>query len=259
MTTAPLQLAEQGKQAFAAKQYDQAADIFAQAVSAFEALDDVTTAAEMKNNLSVEGYFSYDKSEKMAYIAEAGYLDYKYSQFNYNYASKGVFARFGVDFNLLKSETSKGKYWAGIGLRYGISLFNSETPSFQHENYWGTVTSSLPSKKSIGHFLEVAPGVKTEIFRNFSMGWTIRLNLLISGGEGKDHETYPSCQYRCESRILNIPTLFYELSYFLNKTDPGQTTYTLSNGFSVNQTFSSIFSGSARVAREDGLEEGYHQ
>jgi hypothetical protein len=122
----------------------------------------------------------------MAYVLEAGYLNYKYSQYNYDYTSKGVFARLGVDFNLLKPETSLGKYWAGIGLRYGMSLFNSETLSFQHENYWGTVTSSIPSKKAMGHFIEVAPGVKTEIFRNFSMGWTIRLNLLISGGGGRD-------------------------------------------------------------------------
>jgi hypothetical protein len=28
--------------------------------------------------------------------------------------------------------------------------------------------------------------VKTEIFRNISIGWTIRLKLLISGGGGKD-------------------------------------------------------------------------
>ena len=58
------------------------------------------------------------------------------------------------------------------------------------------------------------------------------------------------------ARILNIPTLFYELSYFLNKTDPGETTYTLSNGLSANHRLSSIFSGSARVAREDGAEQG---
>lgn len=58
------------------------------------------------------------------------------------------------------------------------------------------------------------------------------------------------------ARILDIPTLFYEFSYFLDKTDPGQTTYTVSNGFSVNHTFNPIFSGSARVAREDGTEEG---
>ena len=138
------------------------------------------------NNLSVEGYISFDKSEKTAWVLEAGYLNYKYSQYNYDYTSKGAFARLGADFNLLKPEVSLGKYWAGIGLRYGVSLFNSETPSYQYENYWGTVISSLPSGRAMGHFIEVAPGVKTEIFRNFSMGWTIRLKLLISGGGGKD-------------------------------------------------------------------------
>jgi hypothetical protein len=134
----------------------------------------------------MEGYVSFDKSEKMAYVMEVGYSDYKFSQYNYDYTSKGVFARLGVDFNLLKPEVSLGRYWAGIGLRYGISLFSSATPSFQQDNYWGSVTSSIPSKKTMGHFIEVAPGVKTEIFRNFSIGWTIRLKLLISGGGGRD-------------------------------------------------------------------------
>lgn len=139
-----------------------------------------------KNNLSLEGYISYDRNEKMSYVIEAGYLNYKYSQYNYDYLSKGVFTRIGVDFNLLKPESSLGKYWAGIGLRYGLSVFNSGTPSFQYENYWGTVTSSIDSKTRTGHFIEVAPGVRTELFKNFSMGWTIRLKLLISGGGGKD-------------------------------------------------------------------------
>jgi tetratricopeptide (TPR) repeat protein len=53
MTTEPQQLAEQGKQAFAAKQFDQAASCFTEAASAYEALDDTLNAAEMKNNLSV--------------------------------------------------------------------------------------------------------------------------------------------------------------------------------------------------------------
>lgn len=53
MTPEPQQLAEQGKQAFAAKQFDQAASCFTEAASAYEALDDPLNAAEMKNNLSV--------------------------------------------------------------------------------------------------------------------------------------------------------------------------------------------------------------
>lgn len=139
-----------------------------------------------KNNFSAEGFLSLDRNEKMAYVLEAGYLNYKYSQYNYDYLNKGVFARAGVDFNLLKPEISMGKYWAGIGLRYGLSIFTAETPTFQHQNYWGTSTSSISPKTSLGHFLEVAPAVKTEVFRHFSIGWTIRLRMLISGGGGKD-------------------------------------------------------------------------
>jgi len=53
MTTDPQTLVDQGKQAFAAKKYDEAASSFSEAVSAYEALDDTLNAAEMKNNLSV--------------------------------------------------------------------------------------------------------------------------------------------------------------------------------------------------------------
>lgn len=139
-----------------------------------------------KNNMNFEGHISVDRNEKMSYVAEAGFLDYSYSQYNYDYLCKGTFARIGIDFNLLKPENSKGKYWAGIGLRYGLSIYKSETTSFEHENYWGSVSSSIPLKTSSGHFMEVVPGVRTELFRNFSIGWNIRLKLLISGGGGSD-------------------------------------------------------------------------
>jgi hypothetical protein len=139
-----------------------------------------------KNNLSTEAFFSVDMNEKRSVVIEAGYLNYKYSQYNYDYFSNGVFMRSGVDFNLLKPEVSTGKYYGGIGLRYGISRFTSETPSFKHENYWGTATSSIPSRTSWGHFVEVSPGVRAEVFKNFSMGWTVSLRMLLYTGAGKD-------------------------------------------------------------------------
>lgn len=139
-----------------------------------------------RNNLSLEGFVSLDRNEKMAFILGGGYLDYKYSQYNYDYSCKGIFFRGGVDFNLLKPQVSAGKYMAGLGLHYGLSFFKPETSAFQQGNYWGTVTSSIPGRMRFGHFLEVAPGVKTEIFRNISIGWTVSLRLLLSGGGGKD-------------------------------------------------------------------------
>ncbi len=139
-----------------------------------------------KDRMSIEGFFSLDRNEKMAYVIEGGYVNYKYSQYNYDFHTNGMFLRAGVNFNLLKPEMSAGKYWAGIGFRYGLSLFSSEVPSFSIENYWGTYNSSIPARTSNGHFIEVSPGVRTELFKNLSIGWSIRLRLLISGGGNKD-------------------------------------------------------------------------
>jgi hypothetical protein len=139
-----------------------------------------------KNLLSAEGYVSVDLNEKRSAFLALGYLNYKYSQYNYDYLNKGSFMKIGMDFNLLKANKSQGKYFAGIGLRYGLSRFNSETPYLEQTNYWGKTSSSLSKKGYWGHFLEIAPGVRAEIFRNFSAGWTISIRKLIYTNTGKD-------------------------------------------------------------------------
>lgn len=139
-----------------------------------------------KKNLNAEGYIAVDLNEKVSAVLGAGYLNFAYSQYNYSYLNKGMFLRAGADFNLLKPEKSMGKYWAGIGLRYGLSVFSSEVPSYRKENYWGITSSSIAQKTNWGHFLEVTPGVRAEVFRNFSIGWTISLRKLIYSGTGKD-------------------------------------------------------------------------
>lgn len=139
-----------------------------------------------KNNLNYEGYVTADLNEKTGIYLGGGYSDYKYSQYNYDFLGKGMYLKAGVDFNLMKPEKSLGKYWAGIGIHYGLSSYSTEVPSFSQENYWAKVTSSVGQKKSMGHFLEFAPGFRAEIFRNFTIGWAVTLKKLISAGTGKD-------------------------------------------------------------------------
>jgi hypothetical protein len=139
-----------------------------------------------KKNLNAEGYIAADINEKVSAVLGAGYLNYKYSQYNYEYLNRGMFFRAGADFNLLKPDKSLGKYWAGIGLRYGLSVFSSEVPSFTQENYWGITSSSIAKKTNWGHFIEVTPGVRAEVFKNISIGWTFSLRMLLYTGTGKD-------------------------------------------------------------------------
>lgn len=139
-----------------------------------------------RNVLSEEGFISLDIDEKRSVILAGGYLNYKYSQFNYTYLNKGSFIRLGMDFNLLKPDKSQGKYWAGIGLRYGLSRFTSQVPIYQKTDYWGTTLSSIASKVNWGHFIEIVPGVRTEIFNHLSIGWSVSLRMLLYTGTGKN-------------------------------------------------------------------------
>ena len=141
-----------------------------------------------KKNLSAEGYVSYDLNQRTAMVLAGGFLNYEYSQYNYDYHNKGIFFRVGPDFNLRNPEVASDKYWAGIGLRYGLSLFTTETPAFRQSNYWGVTESSLPPLRSAAHFLEFTPGIRSEVFKNFSIGWSISLRMLLYNGTGKDNK-----------------------------------------------------------------------
>ncbi len=139
-----------------------------------------------KNILNAEGYLAVDLNEKLSAVVGAGYLNYRYSQYNYEYLNKGLFFKAGMDFNLLKPEKSVGRYWAGIALRYGLSTFSSEIPSFEYKNYWGSTVSSVEQKRNWGHFIEASPGVRAEVLKNLSMGWTVNIRMLLYSGTGKD-------------------------------------------------------------------------
>lgn len=55
--------------------------------------------------------------------------------------------------------------------------------------------------------------------------------------------------------LLKNPSLFYDFYYLFQSTDsPPSTTSIITNGLTLNHTFSRFFSGSARVARDDGKD-----
>ncbi|MFB3885113.1 MAG: hypothetical protein ACE144_07775 [Thermodesulfobacteriota bacterium] len=73
--------------------------------------------------------------------------------------------------------------------------------------------------------------------------------------EGSVRRTSQIYNLDTKTRILDLPALYYDLTYYLNKVDPsGQKETTLSNGFSLIHRFSTIFSTTAKVAREEGKE-----
>ena len=69
---------------------------------------------------------------------------------------------------------------------------------------------------------------------------------------GKSVRTTQTGTADIRTRILNSPSLYHELSFFVLNTDtPSRTSYTLSNGLSISQRLSKVFTASGRVTRED--------
>lgn len=137
------------------------------------------------NSLIVDGFASFDLNEKHGITLNVGYADYKASDYNFEYKANGMYFKPGFDFNLLKPQVGEGKYWAGIGVRYGLSLFSYETPSLEYTNYWGSITSSVASQTKTAHFLEVAAGFNAKITNNFNLGWRVSIAKMLYSGSAK--------------------------------------------------------------------------
>jgi len=138
------------------------------------------------NNLTIEGFLSVDRDTVRSWTNDIGYCSYSFRQYNYSYNCKGFFIRPGIEFNIISPFVSRGKYFAGGAIRYGLSLYSHETPFFESENYWGSTAGTIVKTTHLAHFIEVSPGIRTELFSNVSIGWSIRLRLLIYSGTGKD-------------------------------------------------------------------------
>jgi hypothetical protein len=143
------------------------------------------------SELRMEGHLSYRLNYKYYLVCEPGFADYSYEQYNYDYTSRGWFARLGTDIGMLAPVASKINHFAGIGLRYGLSVFKQESPFISIDNYWGEVNTSIPANSVHAHFLEVQGSVKTEVFSNFLIGWAVKLRTLIySSGRDEKKPVY---------------------------------------------------------------------
>jgi len=139
-----------------------------------------------KNNISFEGLLIIDRDTSFSWVVSAGYQKYFFSQYNYEYSAKGLFFKAGTEINAISPLVSRGKYFAGAGLKYAVSFYTYEAPFISSENYWGEVNSSIGRISRAAHFIEVSPGIRTEVFKNIMIGWSVHLRLLIYSGTGRN-------------------------------------------------------------------------
>lgn len=138
----------------------------------------------------------YRLSKKMYAAGEIGNVNFTQDDPQVNYTTKGSYVKIGFDYNAYDNWLDM-ENMLYIGVRYGFSSFSQNLNSYKiyqnsnvvpatapatSSNYFDEVTVNPNQKYSslTAQWVEFVAGIKAEIFHNIFLGFSVRLNSLIS-------------------------------------------------------------------------------
>lgn len=113
-------------------------------------------------------------------VFEAGYNSMDDNEELFDYSSGGAYGRIGLDYNILPVKKRALQNSITVGFRYGMSVFNHSSENILIPGYWGDYEAVDYENKLTGNWLELVLGVKTELFSNVFMGWSVRYKFLLN-------------------------------------------------------------------------------
>jgi len=122
---------------------------------------------------------------KRIYIAgELGTEEKTVDEDQLNFTTKGSYFKVGFDYNAYENWLDM-ENMIYVGMRYGISSFSQELNSYTIYNtnpYFGqtTIVSGKEYDGLTASWIEIIGGVKAELFNNLYLGFSARLNYLVS-------------------------------------------------------------------------------
>lgn len=126
----------------------------------------------------------YRVTKKLYLAAEIGNEEMTVDDDQVNFTTNGSYIKIGVDFNAYENWLDmENMIYAGF--RYGFTNFSQNLNSYKIYDNSGYFDENVvyPDKEYSGltaHWVEVIGGVKAEILDNLYMGFSLRLNFLVS-------------------------------------------------------------------------------
>lgn len=144
------------------------------------------------NYKGIELVGDYRLTKKYYLAAELGSEDKTTEDDRLNTTTKGTYLKVGFDYNAYENWLDMENI-ISVGLRYGASTFNQRLNSYKTYNsypYWG----EMPWKPSGEEFngltaswIEVVTGVKVKVINNIFVGFSLRLNILVTDKKPSDN------------------------------------------------------------------------
>ena len=130
----------------------------------------------------------YRLTKKFYIAGELGNEEKTVDDDRLNFTTNGSYFKVGFDYNAFENWLDM-ENMIYAGMRVGFSSFDHQVNSFKiyenNGNYYGQ-TIITPGEKFSGQtasWVEIVGGVKAELFNNLYMGFSVRLNYLISNKE----------------------------------------------------------------------------
>lgn len=132
----------------------------------------------------------YRLTKKFYIAGELGNEDKTVDDDRFNFTTKGTYFKVGFDYNAFENWLDM-ENMIYAGMRVGVSSFSHTLNSYSiydPTNYYGEniVTAGKEFNGLNATWLEVVGGLKAEIFDNFYLGASVRLNYLLSNKEPDD-------------------------------------------------------------------------
>ncbi len=136
----------------------------------------------------IEFVGDYRLTKKHYLAAEIGNENKTTDDARLNFTTKGTFLKAGFDYNVYKNWLNMENI-ISFGLRYGVSSFSQQLNSYKIYNanpYFGESPVLEPAQKFNGlsaSWVEVVVGMKAKVINNVYLGFSIRLNGLITNNK----------------------------------------------------------------------------
>ncbi|MFV8367251.1 DUF6048 family protein [Flavobacterium sp. XS1P27] len=148
----------------------------------------LTRALYDENYKGIEFVGDYRLTKKYFLAAEIGNENKTTDDDRLNFTTKGSYLKAGFDYNAYENWLDMENI-ISIGMRYGFSTFNQQLNSYRIYNanpYFGEVPVIPSGKKFDGltaSWIEVVAAVKAKVFNNVFVGFSLRLNRLVTNKE----------------------------------------------------------------------------
>ena len=147
------------------------------------------------DNLNYEIVGDLQLTENLYLAGEYGIVDRIIEDENINFNSSGSFLRIGFNYNMFEN-------WVGmdnsiyLGLRYATSNFSNKIINYtvrNQDSYFSNLVDSeyqtIEYSDLSGNWIEIVAGLKVETFNNVYLGFSLRLNKLLSNSKPDNFDT----------------------------------------------------------------------